>query len=228
MKKRLLSLVAIALILIGSVGPLRAATPASWSATNVIKGTDSMIVYASVKGVHGIGIKDTNSLLAAFAGNNLAGIAAVSPAPGGASIYAIQIFGSTNTTGIGFAFYNSTNANVDGIATNITYAAGTFMGSITNPISLPLGQPLAAQGIYAFAPIGAKTYQVNGSNSFPITAPLSNSRLPVNVSVQSGPATITGNTVTITGKGTVVLVANQPGNANYNAANPVKTSFVVK
>jgi len=65
------------------------------------------------------------------------------------------------------------------------------------------------------------------TKSITITPPVATSGLGVTVSVKSGPATISGNKVTLTGKGTVVLVANQAGNANYNAALPVTTSFVV-
>jgi hypothetical protein len=48
------------------------------------------------------------------------------------------------------------------------------------------------------------------------------------LTVKSGPATISANnTVTPTGLGAVVLVANQVGDANYKAAPEVTTSFVV-
>jgi uncharacterized repeat protein (TIGR02543 family) len=43
----------------------------------------------------------------------------------------------------------------------------------------------------------------------------------------SGPATIIGNTVTLTGAGTVLVQASQPGNTNFNAALDVQRSFVV-
>ncbi len=54
------------------------------------------------------------------------------------------------------------------------------------------------------------------------------SGLPVTFSVVSGPATITGNTVTLSGSpGTVTIRASQEGNADYNAAPPVDRSFTV-
>jgi hypothetical protein len=49
----------------------------------------------------------------------------------------------------------------------------------------------------------------------------------VPLSVVSGPATILGNTLTLTGVGTVVLAANQAGNGSYSAAPQVTTSFQV-
>jgi formylglycine-generating enzyme required for sulfatase activity len=80
------------------------------------------------------------------------------------------------------------------------------------------------QTIGTFANIVNKAF---GDAPFTVTAPTSTSSLPVTLSVKSGPATISGNTVTITGAGTVMLAANQAGNANYNAASEVTTSFSV-
>ena len=82
----------------------------------------------------------------------------------------------------------------------------------------------ASQTISAFTAIPAKAF---GSSPFNISAPSSNSNLPVALSVKSGPATITGNTVTFSGVGTIVLAANQAGNANFGPAPEVTTSFVV-
>ena len=49
---------------------------------------------------------------------------------------------------------------------------------------------------------------------------------PVVFSVVSGPASISGNTLTTTGGGTVVAAANQAGNASYSAAPQVTHSLV--
>jgi hypothetical protein len=62
---------------------------------------------------------------------------------------------------------------------------------------------------------------------FPVQVSAS-SGLPVVLSVISGPATISGNTVTLTGtEGVVTIRAQQPGNGNYHAATPVQRSFNV-
>jgi hypothetical protein len=82
----------------------------------------------------------------------------------------------------------------------------------------------AAQTINNFSTISTKAY---GVAPFTITAPAASSGLPVVVSVQSGPATMSGNLVTITGGGTVVLAANQPGNVFYLPAPTTTTSFAV-
>lgn len=52
--------------------------------------------------------------------------------------------------------------------------------------------------------------------------------LEVTFTVLSGPASVAGKTVTLTGDtGTVVIEATQPGNGQYNAADPVVQSFRV-
>jgi sugar lactone lactonase YvrE len=68
--------------------------------------------------------------------------------------------------------------------------------------------------------------RVYGNTPFAVAATAS-SGLPVTIAVQSGPATISGNIVTITGAGAVVLVATQPGNTDYSAAAPVTESFQI-
>ena len=84
----------------------------------------------------------------------------------------------------------------------------------------------AAQKIAAFSHIAATTIV---AAPFTITLPTSNSGLPVTVRVNSGPATISGNTVTLKGKvGTVILEATCASDANHLAAPEVTTRFVVK
>ena len=67
---------------------------------------------------------------------------------------------------------------------------------------------------------------VVGDAPFTLSATAS-SGLAVSYSVTSGPATVLGNTVTLTGVGTVVIQATQAGNTSYAAATPVSQSFVV-
>lgn len=52
------------------------------------------------------------------------------------------------------------------------------------------------------------------------------SGLPVSFSVVSGPATVSGSTLTLTGMGPVTVRATQAGNANFEAALPVVRTFV--
>ena len=81
----------------------------------------------------------------------------------------------------------------------------------------------APDAITWFAPPSPVTYGVP-----PISLSASSSAgLGVNFSVLSGPATVSGNTLTITGAGTVVVAANQPGNAEYSAAPQVTATIIV-
>jgi len=68
--------------------------------------------------------------------------------------------------------------------------------------------------------------QHSSEGSFTVAATAS-SDLPVSYEVDSGPATVSGNTVTLTGAGTVKLKAYQHGNTNYTAAISVTQSFSV-
>lgn len=62
---------------------------------------------------------------------------------------------------------------------------------------------------------------------FTLTATAS-SGLPVTFEIVSGPATISGNTVTITGVGTVVIRATQNGNDDFLPATGVEQTFIVE
>ena len=81
----------------------------------------------------------------------------------------------------------------------------------------------ASQTINFTPPPSPVTYPVS-----PITlSATASSGLPVTFSIVSGPGTVSGSTLTITGAGTIVVAANQPGNAGYSAAAPVNRSVVV-
>lgn len=55
----------------------------------------------------------------------------------------------------------------------------------------------------------------------------SSSGLSVTFSLVSGPATLSGNMLTITGAGSVIIAANQPGNTDYSAAPQVTETIIV-
>ncbi len=65
-----------------------------------------------------------------------------------------------------------------------------------------------------------------GTAPFTLSATAS-SGLPVSFRVISGPATLSGNVLSITATGAVAIEASQPGNASYNAAQPVTQTFNV-
>ena len=80
----------------------------------------------------------------------------------------------------------------------------------------------AAQTIN-FGVLADKTF---GEAAFDVSATGGASGNPVTFAV-SGPATVVGSTVTITGAGLVTVTASQAGNANYLAAADVSRAFVV-
>jgi hypothetical protein len=127
--------------------------------------------------------------------------------------------------------------------------AGTF--AWTTPSTAP-GAGTAAQSV-TFTPTDTTDYNtVVGSASVAVSkatqtitftappTPVNFGVLPVSLaasggasgnvvvfSVVSGPATIAGSTLTITGAGTVVVAANQAGNTNYSAASQVTQNVTV-
>lgn len=80
----------------------------------------------------------------------------------------------------------------------------------------------AAQTI-DFTPIGTRTF---GEAPFAVNATAS-SGLPVSFRVLYGPATVSGNVVTLTGNGYVGVEASQPGTAGYSQAQNVTQGFNV-
>ena len=118
------------------------------------------------------------------------------------------ISGSTLTiTGTGTVMLSASQAATD------TYTAATA----TISFNVGVGTPTLA-----FAAIPAHTY---GDTPFNVTATSASSGA-VTYTVTSGPATISGNTLTITAAGTVALSASQAAAGNYGPATAT-TSFNV-
>lgn len=65
------------------------------------------------------------------------------------------------------------------------------------------------------------------SPAFSIPTPVASSGLPVVLAVRSGPAVLSGNSVTVTGPGKVVLTANQPGDSIFARAPQAAIAFEV-
>jgi NHL repeat len=97
------------------------------------------------------------------------------------------------------------------------YAAATATISFT--VAAAPGAPVPT---LSFAPIAAQTY---GNPPFAVSA-TSPSSGAVTYAIVSGPATVAGNIVTLTGAGTVVLSASQAASGQYAAAT-VTVTFTV-
>ncbi len=115
--------------------------------------------------------------------------------------------------------------------------------TITGAGTVVVAADQAGNSNYTAAPQATATIVVNkASQTISFTPPASpvaygvpaialsatsNSGLPVSFTVLSGPATVSGSALSVTGVGTVVVAANQAGNTNYTAAPQVTESIVV-
>ncbi|MEK7675541.1 MAG: MBG domain-containing protein, partial [Verrucomicrobiota bacterium] len=124
-----------------------------------------------------------------------------------------------------------------GLATSVTYNGSATVPVNANTYSVSAvvndaNYQGSASGtlVIAKAPqtisFGALPNKVLGAPPFSVNATAS-SGLPVTFRIVSGPATISGNTITITGVGTVTVRAAQAGNENYNPAPDVDRTFTV-
>ena len=97
---------------------------------------------------------------------------------------------------------------------NYTAATQVMQSIVVNQASQTISfTPPTTPVIYGVSPITLSATATSG--------------LGVTFSVVSGPGTISGSTLTVTGAGTIVIAANQAGNTNYTAAPQVTQSVVV-
>jgi hypothetical protein len=125
--------------------------------------------------------------------------------------------GALNGAGVATLTTTALPTGTDAV-TAVYGAVGNFAAS-TSPASSIVVSP-GAQTI-TFPAIASHAY---GSAPFAVAATSSlGTGYPVTVTVQSGPAVINGGTVTVTGFGTVMLLATQPGDASHNAATATQS-----
>jgi len=115
---------------------------------------------------------------------------------------------------------------------NDTADYGTASGSVlltVNPATQSIAFTNSNAGYSNGVPSGPNTITMTATYGAP---PLTLSALggasgnPVTFALASGPATLNGTTLTVTGAGTVTVTANQAGNSNYSAA-PLTTEIIV-
>jgi uncharacterized repeat protein (TIGR03803 family) len=136
--------------------------------------------------------------------------------------------GATASSGLPITYTTSGPVTISGNTVTVTGVGTVTIRARQNGNSHYLPAPSVAHSFtvsqasqtISFPAVGTKSY----GTSFHVSATAS-SGLAVTFKVVSGPATNVNNLVTITGVGTVVLSANQPGNADYTAAPQVETSF---
>jgi unsaturated rhamnogalacturonyl hydrolase len=132
----------------------------------------------------------------------------------------------TSTTNGGFIGFVQSSGSSPTNNPPVTYTAQPDFDDFTLGALL-----LAGSEIYQLTNLSqAITFGTLGNHTYgdaPITLSASaSSGLSVSFSVLSGPASITGNTLTITGAGTVSVQASQAGNTTYAATNMIQ-SFTV-
>jgi Zn-dependent metalloprotease len=103
--------------------------------------------------------------------------------------------------------------------------AGDTNYNAAAPVERTITVANAPQNI-TFAPIADRTFNPPG-NTLTLSASAT-SGLAVNFSVTSGPATVSGNTLTIAGAGSVTVQASQAGNADYASASATRTFTIAK
>jgi hypothetical protein len=128
--------------------------------------------------------------------------------------------GTTPISGATGPTYTTPATAVGDSGATYTVVVTNVVGTISSPAATLTVTPLVPT--LSFAPIATQTY---GGAPFIVSATSASSGA-VSYSVGSGPATIVGNTVTLTGAGTVVLNASQVVNGNYTAATAT-TKFTV-
>jgi len=102
--------------------------------------------------------------------------------------------------------------------------AGNSNYAVSTQVTQSIVVNQASQTITFTAPTSPVTY---GVSPITLVATGGASGNAVVYSVVSGPGSVSGSTLTITGAGMVVVAANQVGNANYAAATQVTQSIVV-
>ena len=164
----------------------------------------------------------------------------VNPAPLSVTVNsATRAYGAANPTfsGTPTGFVNGDTA----VSTGLNYSSTATTASQPGPytITASLANLTAAQNYLlnvthgtltvtaaanaiTFAQLSPVTY---GASPVTLNA-TSSSSLPVSFKV-SGPATVNGTLLTLTGAGTIIVTASQPGNTDYSAATPVQQSVTV-
>jgi hypothetical protein len=119
---------------------------------------------------------------------------------------------------------------------DFTLPAGTDAGDLTITADYdPGATTFAASTGTATLSVGKADQAISFTLTSPVTygvAPITltataTSGLPVSFTLVSGSGVLSGDVLTVTGAGTIVIRADQGGNTNYNAAPPVQQTLVV-
>ena len=185
-------------------------TPAAMSLPSTAYGATSAASYQTVQNT-GNGTLTIASISSSSGNFTLGGASAT-------CANSSQLLASAAACVLGVEFTPTSVASLNG---TITVTDNTLNVSSSTQTIAVSGTGLAAAPTITFT-VSNQTY---GISPFTVSA-TSNSAGAISYSVVSGPATISGSTVTITGVGTVVLQASQAANGNYTAGTQ-NASFTV-
>ncbi len=132
----------------------------------------------------------------------------------------LRLTDDTDISGVHAATLTISNAQVDDVG-RYTVLVSNELGSVES-----VSAQLAINKLYQSITFAALADRGFTTDPITLTA-TSDSGLDPSFTVVSGPATISGDELTLTGTGTVVVRASQAGSANYLAAEPVDRSFTV-
>ena len=139
----------------------------------------------------------------------------------GTALSAKQLDATANVAGT-FAYSPNAGTVVNGgsqiLSVQFTPSSSNYAPSVVS-VTLQVNQ---ANQTITFPPISNQS-----SEAGPVTLnAFTSSGLPVSYVVTSGPATVSGNMLTLTGVGSVTVQATQAGNTSYAAATPVSQAFL--
>ena len=174
-------------------------TPTSLSFSSVYKGTAA--------GPQGIGISATpnTSFTVAKSGGSWLSVSALS----GTTPASISV--ASNASGLNAGSYSASVA-ITGNGITRTVPVGFTINKATQAITFSPSTPITAKSL----PLNDSLSATGGGSGNPVTFTLA-----------SGPATISGSSLIISGAGTISVCANQAGSTNYLAAPQVCRSIVV-
>jgi hypothetical protein len=210
----------------------------------LLQSTSSTTVTAS-----GVSVPGTDNVFASYSGDSNYSSSQSSTAAINSILLTAQTITFPNPGAQTFGTPLTLSASAtSGLPVSFTVIAGpaTLSGStlltFTATGSVTVQATQGGNGSYAAATPVSLTFTVNAAAqtiTFPNPGPLPNgvapvtlmatasSGLPVTYSLISGPGSLSGSTLTITGVGNIVVEADQAGNANYLAAPSVQITIVV-
>ena len=194
-------------------------------ATVTLTGAGSVILKASQAADSNYIAGSTNAIFTVGAGTPTINFAVLNQTYGAAPF---GVSATSNSTGAITYSVVSGPATISGATVTLTGA-----GSVTLKASQAADSNYIAGSTNAIFTVGAGTPTINfavlnqtyGAAPFAVSA-TSNSTGAITYSVVSGPATISGSTVTLTGAGSVILKASQAADSNY-AAGSTNATFTV-